>query len=132
MSRQALAPVTDWTRTDISLDELLRDFAPGRAKKHPAWTWADEAESIRTRMCLCCGRPGHYQEMVEAHIAEHGIEGLGVYLEPGFVADGHHRVIAAMRLGIDRLPLESKAEAGERWIRDHGYVSWEDRKVGDV
>jgi hypothetical protein len=41
-------------------------------------------------------------------------------------------MVAAIRLGIDRIPLETKADAGARWVRDHGYVSWEDRRFGDV
>ena len=117
---------------DIALSDLLREVPPWRAKRHPAWTWQDEAENVKTRMCLCCGRPGHYQQTLEAHIAEHGMEGLGVYLKDGSIGDGHHRIVAAMNLGIERIPLESHDDVGARWMRDHGPVSWEDRKFGDV
>ena len=118
--------------TDIALSDLIRDFGPWRAKRHPRWTWQDEAQNVVTRMCLCCGRPGHYQQVLEAHIAANGMEGMGVYLKEGFVGDGHHRVVAAMNLGIDRIPVESKQDTEARWLRDHGPVSWEERKFGDV
>ena len=119
--------------TDIALADLLRDFIPWRARHHARWTWKDEAENVKTRMCLCCGRPGHYQQVLEAYIAEHGMEGMGVYLkEGGIVGDGHHRIVAAMNLAIDRIPIESKPETEARWLRDHGPVSWEERKFGDV
>jgi len=108
----------------------IADLRPSRAKDLP-WTWDDEDRNTRTRQCICCGRPGHYQETLEAHIAEHGIEGLGVLVKDGFVEDGHHRVVAAIRLGIDRLPLETGADAQARWVRDHGHVDWFHRKFGD-
>lgn len=116
----------------MRLPDLLRDFAPARARKHPAWTWADEDANCRTRMCLCCGRPGHYLALLEQHIAANGMDRLGVYLDDGYIGDGHHRVLAARALGIDYVPVESKEDARKRWVRDHGYVDWEHRQFGDV
>jgi uncharacterized protein (DUF1015 family) len=72
--------------------------------------------------------------MLEVHMAEHGVEGLSILLDVDderYVADGHHRVVAAIRLGIDRLPVETEAECLERWVRDHGKVDWHHRKFGD-
>jgi len=109
----------------------VSDIRPTKAKALP-WSWDDEEANIRTRQCLCCGRPGHYQEMLEAHMAEHGVEGMAVLVDDdGFMGDGHHRVVAARRLGIERLPLETNEECQARWVRDHGYVDWEHRKFGD-
>lgn len=109
----------------------VADILPTKAKDLP-WSWTDEDRNIRTRQCLCCGRAGHYQETVEAHIAKHGVEGLGILVrEDGFIGDGHHRVVAAIRLGIDRLPVETDADTKARWVRDHGYVDWFHRKFGD-
>ena len=108
----------------------VADVLPTRAKDLP-WSWADEDRNTRTRQCLCCGRPGHYQEMLESHMAEHGVAGMGIVVEDGFVGDGHHRVVAAIRLGIDRLPVESSEDAQARWVRDHGHVDWHHRKSGD-
>jgi hypothetical protein len=105
-------------------------LTPTRALTHPSWSWTDEGRNTDTRMCLCCGRPGHYQQMVEAHVAEHGVD--PVYVESGVVKDGHHRIVAAIRQGIPAIPTETKAECEARWVRDHGYVSWDERKFGDV
>jgi hypothetical protein len=70
--------------------------------------------------------------MLESHMAEHGVEGMGIVVdEGGFLGDGHHRVVAALRLGIDRLPVESSDDAQARWVRDHGHVDWHHRKFGD-
>ena len=109
----------------------VADLLPWRAIDLP-WTWADEDLNTRTRQCLCCGRPGHYQQMLEAHIAAHGVEGFGIVVKDGgYVGDGHHRVVAALRLGIDRLPVETEMDAQARWVRDHGHVDWSGRKFGD-
>jgi hypothetical protein len=70
--------------------------------------------------------------MLEDHMAEHGVEGLGIVVDPdGCLGDGHHRVVAAIRLGFDRLPVETSDDAQARWVRDHGYVDWNGRKFGD-
>lgn len=115
----------------ILLADLLASYAPG--SHDPPWTWDDEEADIFARVCLCCGQPGHYQEQLEAHIAEHGLDGWGgVCLgTDGRVCDGHHRIVAARRLGIALIPLESKADAGDRWVRDHGEVDWRHRVSGD-
>jgi hypothetical protein len=119
-------------REDLRADTIaIADVKPTKARDLP-WTWADEDRNIRSRQCLCCGRPGHYQEMLEAHMAVHGVEGLGIVVDDdGCLGDGHHRVVAAIRLGIARLPVESSDDAQARWVRDHGYVDWNGRKFGD-
>jgi hypothetical protein len=113
----------------MPLADLLRDYRPG--SYDPPWTWANEERDIRARECLCCGKDGHYQEMLEAHLAEHGLT-QGVCLGgAGRVWDGHHRIIAARRLGIATVPLESREDAAARWLRDHGPVDWGQRRFGD-
>ncbi len=115
----------------MQLEDLLLNYLPGH--RDVAWTWEDEGRDIATRVCLCCGRPGHYQEQLEAHIGEHGLAGMGVCLgDDGRIQDGHHRIIAAKRLGISSIPLESRGDADMRWVRDHGTISWEGRLFGDV
>ena len=115
---------------DIALADLLTTVPPGHRKE--PWTWEDEERDIWSRLCLCCGQPGHYQETVEAHIAEHGLtEGVCIG-EDGRLHDGHHRVIAAKTLRIERVPLEAKDQADSRWRRDHGSFLWELRRFGDV
>lgn len=104
---------------------------PTRSRDLP-WSWEDEEANTFTRQCLCCGTPGHYQHMLEAYIADHGVEEMGIVIsQDGRLEDGHHRVVAARRLGITRLPTETSDDAQARWIRDHGYVDWEHRKFGD-
>jgi len=113
-------------------DQLVEvaSLRPSRAKDLP-WTWDDEDRNTRTRQCLCCGKPGHYQEMLEAHMAANGDEGLAILVEDGFVEDGHHRVVAAIRLGIAYLLVETNEECRARWVQDHGYVDWHSRTFGD-
>ncbi|HYH51621.1 MAG TPA: hypothetical protein VEG38_18925 [Acidimicrobiia bacterium] len=83
---------------------VLTDWTPG--SKDQPWTWEDEARDLHERVCLCCNQPGHYQRQLEAHVAEHGIT-QGICLgSDGRVWDGHHRVVAAIRLGIAQLPIE--------------------------
>jgi len=69
--------------------------------------------------------------MLEIYLREHGLD-QGVYLGgDGRLLDGHHRVVAAKRLGITEIPLESAEDAKARWVRDHGFVDWSQRKFGD-
>src|SRR5688500_10762886 len=104
------APGAPMSRADIATDELVRLYPPDRSRMEP-WTWADVDHDILTRECLCCGQAGHYQQELEAHMAAHGVDGRNVYLRGRRVRDGHHRVVAGIRLGIDRVPLETKAAA---------------------
>lgn len=117
----------------MKLADLLASCRPGSADGR-TWTWDDEERDILDRECLCCGEPGHYQRQLEAHLAEHGFTDLtgGVCLgTDGRVWDGHHRIVAARRLGIDEVPIETPEENSERWVRDHGQVAWTERKFGD-
>lgn len=110
----------------VLLADLLAQYVPGSGK-----TWDEEEAEILARRCICCDQPGHYQQQLEAHIAEHGLD-QGVCLgDDGRVWDGHHRITAARRLGIEFIPLESAEDAGQRWLRDHGPVDWHGRKKGD-
>lgn len=106
------------TADEMSLDVLLATYVPGSGDQ--PWTWDDEERYILARECLCCGRPGHYQLQLEAHIAAHGLTGWGgVCLgTDGRVWDGHHRIVAARRLGIELIPLETPDDAEARWARD--------------
>jgi hypothetical protein len=89
----------------MPLAELTARWAPGSYPQ--PWTWDDEERHILAQVCLCCGQPGHYQLALEAHLAEHGLT-QGVCLgTDGRIWDGHHRIVAARRLGIERIPLEA-------------------------
>lgn len=112
----------------VPLARFVAEYRPGGD-----WLTWDEAErAILACICLCCGLPGHYQEQVEAHLSTNGLT-EGVYVgDDGRVRDGHHRVVAARRLGIETIPLETAEQAQARWVRDHGYVDWRHRDRGDV
>jgi hypothetical protein len=107
----------------------MADFVPSSYPQ--PWSWAEEEAEVLIRVCLCCDQPGHYQQQLEAHIADHGLPGGVVLSDDGTVMDGHHRIIAARRMGITLMPLDSQQEAVARWLRDHGPIDWVDRKVGD-
>lgn len=114
----------------MSLTEILARWVPSSMPQ--PWSWDDEESAIFERICLCCGEVGHHQRKLEAFIIEHGLT-QGVCLgECGHVFDGHHRIVAARRLGIEVVPLESREASGERWVRDYGPVSWENRTTGDM
>lgn len=109
----------------------VADLLPGFG--NPWRTWEEVERDIRSRLCLCCSQPGHHQEKVESYMAAHGVDGMAVCVYDDMrVHDGHHRVLAARHLGIERLPLESIDDAGARWVRDHGAVDWTRRRLGDM
>ncbi len=89
----------------VPVASILRNFRPG--SYDPPWTWDDEERDILGRECLCCGEPGHYQQALEEHLAAVGEVRQPVCLGPdGRVWDGHHRIVAARRLGFEYLPVE--------------------------
>lgn len=114
----------------MPLMEILAGWVPSSMPQ--PWSWDDEERAIFERVCLCCGEVGHHQRGLEAFLAEYGLS-EGVCLgECGRVFDGHHRIIAARRLGIEVIPLESRDDSGARWLRDFGPVAWGDRTTGDI
>lgn len=118
------------TNERIALDIFLTQYQPASADDRE-WTWDDETSDILHRECLCCGVVGHYQQQLETHLAGSEVI-VGICVGPdGRVRDGHHRIVAARRLGIPWVELESPEENAQRWVRDHGHVGWKDRKFGD-
>lgn len=109
--------------SSINLAELLATYRPG--SHGDDWTWDDEAADLVSAECYCtsvghpseladsvtvvsepCGQPGHYQLMLERHLSAAGRIEQPIHLGPdGRVWDGHHRIVAAMRLGFDQLPV---------------------------
>lgn len=113
----------------IETFDLLANFLPSQPQP---WSWDDEERDILGRACICCGEVGHYIVQLEAHLREHGLtEGVYLDFDKGVVGDGHHRIVAARRVGITVIPLESQEQCSERWLRDEGRVDWHDRKHGD-
>jgi hypothetical protein len=92
----------------VSLAAVLAAFTPG-----DQWSWDQEEADILSHPCVCvCGMPGCYQRRLEAFLAGVGRVEQGVYLGPdGRVWDGHHRIVAARRLGFADVPLEDGSAA---------------------
>lgn len=112
----------------MPLSRFLNEYRPGGDWE----TWEDVEAALLASICLCCGEVGHHQRKLEAHLAASGLT-EGVYVGgDGRLRDGHHRITAARRLGIDTIPLETADEAQARWVRDHGRVDWRHRQFGDV
>jgi len=89
---------------DMAVAEIVRRWRPGSGD----WSWDDEAAELDSHVCRCCGQPGHYQERLEAFLRDGGRLGQPLCLgSDGRVWDGHHRIVAALRLGIQRLPVEA-------------------------
>ena len=93
----------------IALADVLARWVPGSYDQ--PWTWDDEERELHERVCVCCDKPGHYQQQMEEYVAANGVT-QGVYLGPdGRVWDGHHRIVAARRCGVERIPLEEGSAA---------------------
>lgn len=95
---------------EVRLDTILINYRPG--SHPPPWDWDDEERDLFHRTCCCCshlcdspsiGPEGHYQRQLEEHIVERGVPGYVLLGDDGRVWDGHHRVVAARRLGIDAI-----------------------------
>lgn len=101
----------------MPLAEVLAGWTPGSLA--PPWTWDDEERDLHEVREGCCksgrcawperhdGLPGAYQRRLEEHLRS-----LGEVQEPvllgndGRVWDGHHRIVAARRLGFTEVPVE--------------------------
>ena len=93
--------------------DIMYNYLP--ASTPQPWTWEDEEQDILNRTCCCrshqchspsLGTKGHYQLALEDYIKDHGIMGTIRLGNDGRVWDGHHRLIAAKRLGIETVEVE--------------------------
>ena len=95
------------TLTTMPVSQIVQQWRPGSGD----WSWDAEAVEIDSRVCVCCGQRGHYQRMVEDRIGAEGIgfvDGFAPILlgNDGRVWDGHHRLVAARRMGIASVCVE--------------------------
>lgn len=105
-------------RVECSVQWVMDNFHPG-SQPQP-WTWDDEERDILARTCCCrshmCSAPsvgaeGHYQLQLEEDMFTSGAIPVGILLgDDGRVWDGHHRLIAARRLGMDTVFCEMANE----------------------
>ena len=90
----------------LPLADLMARWRPGSADA-TGWTWADEADDLLSRRaCACCEKTGDYQTGLETQIRRNGIWPPILLGDDGRVWDGHHRIVAAWRLGIVEVPVE--------------------------
>jgi ParB-like chromosome segregation protein Spo0J len=71
--------------------------------------------TARTRTAR--GSAGHSYAETKAWVAEHGVQDpitLGEVMGAIRVHDGHHRLLAAEELGLDRIPVALHENLGER------------------
>lgn len=80
----------------MMLSALLTAWAPGSYDDR--WTWDDEREWL-----WHC----HREQMADliADISANGIKEPVLLGDDGRVWDGHHRICAAMELGLDEVPI---------------------------
>jgi hypothetical protein len=103
----------------MRLSYLLETYRPG--SYDPPWDWDDEEDDILSNPCPTemaradgvdvdpCDdpEPGCYQRKLEAYLRSRGGIEQGVCLgDDGRIWDGHHRIVAARRLGFDQVPIE--------------------------
>lgn len=101
--------------------DILARYQPGSHDQ--PWTWEDEARDLHSLPCPTeyaraqgievepCDdpEPGCYQRKLEAHLRDLGRIDQPVCLgTDGRVWDGHHRIVAAIRLGLTEAPTEDE------------------------
>lgn len=89
------ADIRTEAQRDIRLDHLLGTFAVGSA----LWSWRDEYDDLMKR-------DSTEMEVLIASIRADGIREPILLGSDGRVWDGHHRICAAMHLGLDTVPVE--------------------------
>lgn len=92
----------------LPLEEIMRDYRPGSCNPTDyEWTWEVEAADLLAAICFCCGQPGHYQLQMEDHFRKVGRIDQPILLGGDLrIWDGHHRIVAAKRLGFTHLNIE--------------------------
>lgn len=104
---------------EMLLADVLSGWVPG--SQDQPWTWDDEERDLHSHPCPIvharsigldidpCGDPlpGCYQRALEAWLGRLGHVPSPISLgSDGRVWDGHHRIIAARRLGFATIPVE--------------------------
>ena len=83
----------------VRLDHLLGVYAVGSGD----WSWQDEYDDL-------IDQPG--TQKLLARIRDEGIREPILLGTDGRVWDGHHRIVIAMHLGLDSVPVEFAGEDG--------------------
>ncbi|RBY82698.1 ParB N-terminal domain-containing protein [Blastococcus sp. TF02A-26] len=85
----------------MPLAQLLAQYGPG--SYGPPWSWDDEVRDL-------VDQDPSYQRELEAELLAQGVREPVLLGPDGRVWDGHHRVVAAIRLGLPDLPVLVAAE----------------------
>lgn len=93
----------DVSRREIHTSSLLVVFRPG---DYPDRTWPEE-------FAWLWEHDTHKMDMLTTSIQETGIREPILLGSDGRIWDGHHRLAAAMRLGIDKVPVVFSGTAGD-------------------
>lgn len=91
------APMPRTVADALRLDHLLGIFRVGSGD----WSWQEEHDQLYARP---------YQVALTEKIAQEGIREPVLLGSDGRVWDGHHRICAAMHLGLDAVPVEWASE----------------------
>lgn len=84
----------------VKLEHLLGIYKVGSGD----WSWQDEYEELYERS---------YQHQLTDDIRKNGIKEPVLLGNDGRIWDGHHRICAAMHLGITEIPIEFSGEPDE-------------------
>lgn len=87
------ADIRTAAQREVRLDHLLGTFTVGSGD----WAWQDEYDKLYER---------DYQRQLTEKIRVNGITEPILLGSDGRVWDGHHRICAAMHLGLDTVPVE--------------------------
>lgn len=79
--------------------DIIANYRPG--SRDDAWTWDDEATELFTH-----GDMAGRTSLLLADIEANGVHDPVMLGSDGRVWDGHHRIVCALRLGIESLPVE--------------------------
>lgn len=108
-----------WEIVYIAPAEVLANVLPSPLhKRQPvdglAW-WDLERHYLReVDECLCCGKPGHYFEMLADQVRLDGQVFIPICVSPDEIHDGTHRLLVAAELGLETVPLY---RIPDRWAK---------------
>lgn len=88
----------------MRLADVLAGWRPGSYE--PPWTWQHEADDLTSRDQVAI-------DALCTSIQQHGVRRPVALGPDGRVWDGHHRIVAAMILGLDEIPADVLCACGD-------------------
>lgn len=93
---------------EMALSDVLSGWRPGSMGNE--WTWQQEHDDVWFHPGMA-----RHTDVLATSIQENGIREPVVLGTDGRVWDGHHRIVIAMRLGIEKVPV---VMADETYLAD--------------